>query len=144
MNSETKNCQNCKKYFVIEPDDFAFYEKIKVPPPTFCPECRLIRRMAWRNERNLYKRKNDASQNGEEILSMYSPDSPYIVYDKEYWWSDKWDPLKYGQDYDFQKPFFEQFDELLKRIPLQALQLMNSVKSQYCNYIDNNKNCYLA
>jgi len=45
MKSETKNCQNCKKDFTIEPEDFNFYEKIKVPPPTFCPECRLQRRI---------------------------------------------------------------------------------------------------
>ena len=38
--SQTKNCQNCKKDFVIEPDDFSFYEKMKVPPPTFCSEYR--------------------------------------------------------------------------------------------------------
>ena len=37
MNSETKNCQNCHTNFVIVPDDFSFYEKIKVPTPTFCP-----------------------------------------------------------------------------------------------------------
>jgi len=30
--NETKNCQNCKNDFTIEPDDFSFYEKIKVPP----------------------------------------------------------------------------------------------------------------
>ena len=36
MNPETKNCQNCKKDFTIESEDFAFYEKIKVPPPTWC------------------------------------------------------------------------------------------------------------
>ena len=29
MNSETKQCQNCKKDFVIESDDFDFYDKIK-------------------------------------------------------------------------------------------------------------------
>ena len=142
--NENRTCQNCKKYFTIEPDDFGFYEKIGVPAPTWCPECRLQRRMSWRNERNLYKKKNSASIDSIEILSMYSPDSPYIIYDKEYWWSDKWDPLKYGQEYDFQKSFFEQFSELLKVTPLQALQLMNSEKSQYCNYIDYNKNCYLV
>ena len=54
---ETRQCQNCKKDFIIEPDDFSFYEKIKVPPPTFCPECRMIRRMAFRDYRVLYKRK---------------------------------------------------------------------------------------
>ena len=54
MEQEIKVCQNCKKDFTIEPDDFAFYEKIKVPAPTFCPECRLQRRLAFRNERALY------------------------------------------------------------------------------------------
>ena len=56
MNSETKSCQNCQKDFTIEPDDFAFYEKMKVPAPTFCPECRLQRRLAWRNEKSFYER----------------------------------------------------------------------------------------
>jgi hypothetical protein len=37
-NSKTVECQNCRKQFTIESDDFAFYEKIKVPPPTWCLE----------------------------------------------------------------------------------------------------------
>ena len=32
-----KICQNCKQNFTIEPEDFTFYDKIKVPSPTFCP-----------------------------------------------------------------------------------------------------------
>lgn len=63
MSKEFKNlvlgCQNCKQDFTIEPDDFNFYEKIKVPPPTWCPECRLIRRLAYREDRPLYKDKCD-------------------------------------------------------------------------------------
>ena len=39
MQSETKTCQNCKQDFIIESEDFNFYEKIKVPAPTLCPEC---------------------------------------------------------------------------------------------------------
>lgn len=31
---ENRICQNCKNDFIIEPEDFVFYEKIKVPPPT--------------------------------------------------------------------------------------------------------------
>jgi hypothetical protein len=142
--SEKRICQNCKNDFIIEPDDFSFYEKMKVPPPTFCPECRMIQRMTWRNERTLYKKKNSSPENNGEILSMYSTDSVYVIYDKEYWWSDKWDPLDYGQEFDFSKSFFEQYSELLRRIPLPALQLMNSVNSEYSNYIDGNKNCYLV
>jgi len=40
-NSETKICQDCRQSFTIEPDDFSFYETIKVPPPTRFPVCRL-------------------------------------------------------------------------------------------------------
>jgi len=29
MQPETKNCQNCKQGFTIEPEDFAFYEKMQ-------------------------------------------------------------------------------------------------------------------
>ena len=106
MNSETRNCQNCKKDFTIEPDDFSFYEKIKVPPPTFCPECRFQRRMSWRNERTLYKRSCDLCKSN--FISMYHQDTIFPVYCRECWYSDKWDPLFYGQDYDFSKSFFEQ------------------------------------
>jgi hypothetical protein len=69
MQSETKQCQNCKRDFVIEAEDFKFYEKIKVPPPTFCPECRRQRRLIWRNERHLYKRTCDLCN--KSIISMY-------------------------------------------------------------------------
>src|SRR3989344_554759 len=54
MNSEIKQCQNCKKSFTIEPEDFAFYEKMKVPAPTWCPECRLQRRLSFLNFIYLY------------------------------------------------------------------------------------------
>ena len=113
MISETRSCQNCKQSFTIEPADFDFYRKINVQPPTFCPECRNQRRMAWRNERTLYKRKCDAPGHTEEIISMYALDSPCVVYDRDYWWSDKWDPLQWGRDYDFTRTFFDQFNGLM-------------------------------
>jgi len=103
MKPENKNCQNCKKDFVVEVDDFSFYEKIKVPPPTFCPECRMIRRMTWRNERSLFHRICDYS--GEKIIAMFHPEVNVKIYNRDIWWSDKWDPTSYGQDYDFSKPF---------------------------------------
>ena len=46
---EKRTCQNCKKDFTIKSEDFSFYEKIKVPAPTWCPECRMIRRINFRN-----------------------------------------------------------------------------------------------
>ena len=142
-NKETRICQNCKKTFVIEPSDFTFYEKIKVPPPTWCPECRMARRMMFRNERSLYKRKCDAT--GKDIISMYSPDKPFRVYEQKYWWSDNWDPLGWGRDFDWSKPFFEQFRKLMKEVPCNNLSVAtNNINSDYVNWETDDKNCYLC
>jgi hypothetical protein len=139
--SETRDCQNCKQGFVIEPDDFAFYEKIKVPPPTWCPECRMVRRMNWRNERALYRRK-DAS--GANLLSIYAPETRVVVYERDYWWSDKWDPMTYGRAYDFAKPLFAQFRELLESTPLPNVFSNTVSNSPYANHVGHLKNCYLV
>ena len=40
---------------------------------------------------------------------MYKPESKAVVYSPDVWWSDEWDPLDYGLDFDFSSPFFEQF-----------------------------------
>jgi len=139
---EKKICQNCKNDFTIEPDDFSFYEKIKVPPPTFCPNCRLQRRFTVRNERNLYRR--ECGLCGKSIISMYSKDKPFPVYCSPCWWSDKWDPLQYGNDYDFSKSFLSQFYSLLIKVPRPALITPNVKNCDYCNHIANGKDSYLC
>lgn len=140
---QTKTCQNCESEFTIEPEDFDFYEKIQVPPPTFCSKCRLQRRLAWFNLINLYKRKCDLC--GEEKISMYSPEAPYKVYCPTCWWGDAWNPYEYGKEYDFSRSFFEQFRELLHEAPLLGLSvdLNSSIGSDYNNYMGHLKNCYL-
>ncbi|HDY73337.1 MAG TPA: hypothetical protein ENH86_02075 [Candidatus Jorgensenbacteria bacterium] len=142
MNQETKQCQNCKQKFTIEPDDFAFYEKIDVPPPTLCPDCRYQRRIANRNEWNFYKRKCDMC--GKDMVSIYNPLYPGPVYCQKCWWSDKWDPFEYGRDIDFSKPFFEQFFEFRYKVPRVALANHNSINSEYSNQSEENKNCYMV
>ena len=141
MEAKTKPCQNCKTDFTIEPEDFEFYEKIQVPEPTFCPECRLQRRIVWRNESKLYKRKCDFS--GEEVFSAYASEAKVTVYDSDTWWSDKWDAIEYGKDYDFSKSFFEQLKELLRKVPLPSRQILNLVNSDYCMNVAYLKDCYL-
>ncbi|MEK7143667.1 MAG: hypothetical protein AAB756_02450 [Patescibacteria group bacterium] len=142
MEPQTKTCQNCKTDFTIEPEDFAFYEKIKVPPPTWCPECRSQRRMMWRNERSLYKR--ECGLTGKSVISDFSKESGVTVYDNAQWFSDAWEPLDYGVPYDFSKPFFAQFGELIKRVPMPATFAGNSVGSDYCNHVGEAKDCYLT
>lgn len=143
MQAEVKQCQNCNHDFTIEPEDFAFYEKIDVPAPTFCPECRLIRRLAWRNERSLYKRTCSLCKNS--IISMYDEYTTFPVYCPECWRSDNWDPMTYGQQYNFSEPFFEQFKRLMEKVPRVSLASNgNNVNSDYSNIVQDVKNVYLS
>ncbi|TSC76710.1 MAG: Uncharacterized protein G01um101433_711 [Parcubacteria group bacterium Gr01-1014_33] len=141
MNSETKQCQNCKTEFLIEPDDFLFYEKIKVPPPTFCPECRMIRRMMFRNERVLYKRNVIGWD--EPVFSIFPESSEFKVYYQKDWQSADFDALDFGRDYDFSRPFFEQIKTLMREVPWQHSFNQNAVESEYCNNAMDLKKCYL-
>ncbi len=145
-----KMCPQCQTQFEITEQDLAFYDKISpvfngkkfsVPAPTLCPPCRLKRRLSFRNERSLYHRKCDLT--GKEIISMYSPDKPFKVYDRDAWWSDQWDAQSYGRDFDFSRGFFEQFFELYKDVPHVHLYNINVENSYYTNYALNQKNCYL-
>ncbi len=141
--SENRICQNCKEKFVIEPDDFGFYEKIKVPPPTFCPECRLIRRLAWRNEKSLFK--NECKKCGEQVISVFPKDSGVTVYCRPCWWSDSWDGLEWGINFDNSKNFFSQIKSLLYVTPLLNLfgSYTSLINSEYTNMVSNLKNCYM-
>ena len=141
--SPRHTCANCKAEFTIEPEDFDFYDKMQVPAPTWCPQCRLVRRMLFRNERTLYRttcQKCEAA-----TLTIYHPDQDIVVYCVSCWWSDNWEAQEYGQEYDFSKPFFEQFKELYHKVPKQALWIQkDTVNSQYANYVYSAQNVYLS
>ena len=139
---EIKTCQNCKHNFSIEPEDVAFYDKIKVPAPTWCPECRLQRRLNHRNERALYRRNCDLC--ASSIVSMCAPKLGFISYCQTCWYSDNWDAIQYGQNYDFLKPFFQQFFELQKKVPRINFYGTNNQNSNYANNSWNSKNIYLS
>jgi hypothetical protein len=141
METETKNCQNCKEDFTIEADDFSFYEKMKVPAPTFCPDCRFQRRLLFRNNRVFYRRECEMCK--KNVLSVYHKNRPYVIYCRDCWLSDKWDPVSYGREYDFSIPFFSQFRSLQSKVPRSNLYQTNFINSEYCNYGKDFKECYL-
>ncbi len=142
MENQTKVCQKCEESFIVDSDDFNFYEKMKVPAPTWCPDCRLQRRLAFRNERSLYKRPCELC--GVDTISMYDPDKGIINYCSECWWSDKWNAEDYAQDYDFSKPFFQQFEELIKKVPHQnvSVSYKTLTNSNFTNMNHYLKSCY--
>lgn len=145
-----KSCKKCTQPFEITDEDVAFYEKISptfankkypVPAPTFCPDCRRQRRLAFRNQHKLYLRPCDLCK--KQIVSMYAVDIPHRVYCADCWWSDKWDGLDFGREFDFEKPFFEQFNELKLKVPHFALHATHNENSDYVTLSGYNKNCYL-
>ncbi|HRI36436.1 MAG TPA: zinc-ribbon domain containing protein [bacterium] len=89
---ETKSCKVCSANFVITDKDLEFYDKVSpvfngkkesIPTPMLCPDCRQRRRLAFRNERKLYRRKCDLT--GKELISIYKPHASVVVYEASEW-----------------------------------------------------------
>ncbi len=137
-----QTCTATGKSFTISEAEQDMRSKLGVPMPTMCPEERHRQRFIFRNERSLYWGKCAAT--GKRILTMYSPESKVKAYHNDYWWSDKWDTRDYGIDYDFTRPFFDQFREVLYATPHPQLEVELSTmeNSGYCNAAANLKNCY--
>ena len=156
----TKKCTVSGQEFEITESDLDFYKKMEIISaedyeklksreisdcvglPILCPEERMRRRLAFRNERNLYQRQCDGTK--KKIISMYSPDRGYIVYDNNYWWGDSWKATDYGRDFDFSRDFFPQFEKLNKKVPKMArIQQGENTNSTFCNCASYNKDSYL-
>lgn len=137
-----KICLNCNQSFVITDNDLKFYHAVQVPEPRLCPSCRLKRKLAHINQINLFKRTCDAT--GENIITNYPPQSPLKVYKQQYWYSDAFDGTFFGRDFDFSRPFFEQYHELSQQVPRPALytDFLHDENSAYTNFAGKNKNCY--
>src|SRR3989344_4930995 len=139
--SVSTTCKTCNKNFEIRKEDLIFYDQLKVPPPNYCPDCRMQRRIAFRNERTLYRRACDLCK--KDGISLYTEGAPFPVYCHQCWWGDQWDPVFYAQDYDPKRPFLEQLLELRNKVPRVRLLSINSINSEYENNSSENKNCYL-
>jgi len=148
---ESKNCKQCDINFNITDKDLEFYKKVSpvfnwkkysIPTPTLCPDCRQQRRLSWRNERKLYKRKCDATW--KDIISIYSPQNDCKVYSYDIWASDQYSPLDYWLDFDFEKTFSEQFENLQKQVPRLGILTTDSLNSGYTNHAYHQKDCYLT
>ncbi len=145
------NCRHCLGDFEITDADRSFYAQIgptiggvhyAVTTPTLCPDCRFRRRLSFRNERSLYRRTSSLS--GKSLISIFAPDSPFTVYDRDEWWSDLWDPTSYGRNFDFNLTLADQMRELSHSVPHPNLYNTNAENSSFTNYALNIKNCYLV
>lgn len=143
-------CQSCQQPFPIETEDLEFLDAISpvvggkkyaIPAPRYCPACRTRRRMAYRNEQSLYKR--ECSKCSKLMLSVYSQDKKFTVWCRDCWWEDDWNGTDFGQEFDFNRPFFEQYYELLQKVPQLGIINAMDQNCDFSNYGYGNKDCYL-
>lgn len=148
---ERKICEQSWKEFPIYESEKQFYENISpvfdgkrynMPYPKISPEERFRRRLNFRHETKLYSR--ECNLTGKKIISAYSPDKPYKIYDHLKYWTDEWDPLDFGINYNSSISFFEQFDKLLHNVPrISLLTDLRNQNSSYVNQANLVKNCYM-
>ena len=151
---ENKTCKQCGADFEVSDFEKTFIDKISpvfngnkhsIPLPDICPNCRLIKRTAHRNEQYMY---NSKFETGEPAISLYAPNVPwsgkYRIWPHEKWWSDSWNPMDSGFDFDFNRTFFEQFSELDKKIPrINLVTGGGNENSDFTTGTGRCKNCYL-
>ncbi|MBP7057326.1 zinc-ribbon domain containing protein [Candidatus Gracilibacteria bacterium] len=146
--SQALTCQQCSVSFVLRDEDVAFYATVAgklgaLPLPTRCPQCRLVRRLASRNESALYLRKSTLT--GKDIISIYSPVAPYPVAELEALNQPGFDVSNFAIACDPSQSFFAQFDQLAKQVPHQALFNIGGDETvQYNNMTSETKNSYLC
>lgn len=116
---------------------------MKVPAPTWCPECRFVRRMSFLNWISLHKRKCDKCN--KDMISVHHTNKPFNVYCNDCWFADGWDGTEYAMDYDPNKNFFEQMIELRNKSNFMGLENLHTslVNSPYVNATAYLKNCFM-
>ncbi|OGI73748.1 hypothetical protein A3D42_00840 [Candidatus Nomurabacteria bacterium RIFCSPHIGHO2_02_FULL_41_18] len=140
-------CIKCKQNFILDKDDIGFYQKMKVPNPKICPDCRFKMKAMFRNETTLYSgRKCELC--GKSIISMYHPKSPYTIFCYDCFYSEKWEARDYAMDYNPDESFVQQFGKLLKKVPKISTYLSLgygvNINSEYTNMASGCRNCYLV
>lgn len=143
LKPHTKKCGQCGCDFEIFKEDIEFYNKLRVPPPTLCPDCRKQRRLAFSNFTTFYTNNCSAPDHGEQLISLIPNVSKFEIYDHDFWWSDEWGAHQTQQEYDLNKAFFEQVKNLFIKVPFaQTFRGANTVASEFSAYGTEIKNCY--
>lgn len=113
-----------------------------LPAPTIHPFEILRRMYAFGGLRTLYRAKSAIS--GQPQLTRYDPSlgTKICTYDEFY--TDAVENTEHGRPYDFSRPFFDQWRDLLDAVVLPPLNRRNCEESDYVNGAEDLKRCYLC
>ena len=73
----------CTEAFKIIEDELKFYQRMNLPLPRHCPNCRHYQRLKQRNPLKLWHRKCMKPGCSNEFETSYAPERPEIVYCEE-------------------------------------------------------------
>lgn len=144
MSILTKVCITSGKPFTISEAEQIYCSERNLPLPQQHPHERLKHIANFRNRIYLYN--TTCAKSKKTMLSCFPPEKGYTVYDVEAWSGDGWEATDYGQPYDPSRSFWDQYDELMKKTPIPALNVVSGTmeNSHYVNGAMNLKNCYLC
>ncbi|MDD5721435.1 MAG: hypothetical protein PHT16_03250 [Candidatus Pacebacteria bacterium] len=141
-NQQHKICEHCQQDFTITEEELSLYKKVDIELPTLCFFCRVKLHLSFWMFGKFRKGKSDLS--GESLITVLPEKSRYPIYTLNEWYSDKWDAMDYGMDYNSSKPFFEQLQELQEKIPHPHQGGIKNTGCDWCDDVWNSKNCYLS
>jgi hypothetical protein len=138
----SKTCTDCKQEFIIDEGDLTLYEKVGLEPSSQCFECRV--KQHWGFSVFGKFRKGFSALSGENLITVLPNNARYPIYKSNEWWSDAWDAMSFGREYDPARSFFEQLKELQEKIPRAHQTGENSTNCDWCDDVWESKNCYLS
>jgi len=145
MNLETKTnkkCEHCEANFNITSRELNMYAKVGIELPTLCFLCRVKLHIAFWPFGKFRKGTSDLS--GEGLITVLPQNARYPIYTLSEWYSDKWEPMKFGLDYDPNKSFFEQLKDIQEKVPRPHQNGSRNTNCDWSEDVWNSKNCYLS
>ncbi|MFA6177579.1 MAG: hypothetical protein WC694_01635 [Candidatus Paceibacterota bacterium] len=139
---QTRVCEHCKRDFLITEEELSLYKKVDIELPTLCFFCRVKLHLSFWMFGKFRRGKSDLS--GESLITVLPEKTRYPIYTLNEWYSDKWDAMDYGADYDEKKLFFEQLQNLQEKVPRPHQDGIKSTGCDWCDDVWNCKDSYLS
>ncbi len=135
-------CKWCSKEYPIFDKEKTFLEKRNLDFSELCFDCRFRNMLMWRNEKKLYWRKSDKTW--KRILSMYSPEYKWKVYNYDEW-EQEWWFASINIDFNANEDFISNYYKLFLKIPKPWTDIFRTNENiNFCNRTWRVKNAYYS
>jgi hypothetical protein len=135
-------CEHCGKEFSITGEELSMYGKIGIELPVLCFFCRIKLHLSFWLFGKFRKGKSDLS--GENLITVLPENARYPIYTLKEWYSDAWEAMDYGMEYNPDVSFFEQLKTLQEKVPRPHQSAANNTGCEWSDDVWNSKNCYLS